>query len=58
MCLGALTICSDRGRCLRFSCVFLRDVATLWVKCVFSSLLIVNEGLHWGLFLSDVATLF
>ena len=54
--MGASTVCSERGRCLRFSCVFLWNVVTLWVKCVFSSLLIVNEGFHWWLFLSDVAT--
>ena len=34
-----------------FSCVFLRDVVTLWVSSVFLSLLIANEGLHWWLFL-------
>ena len=56
--MGTSTICSERGRCLRFSCVFLRDVVTLWVKCVFSSLLLVNKGFHWWLFLSDVATQF
>ena len=34
-----------------FSSVFLRDVVTLWVNSVFLPLLIVNEGLHWWLFL-------
>ena len=47
MCVGASTV--------GFSCVFLRDVVTLWVNSVFVSLLIANEGLHWWLFLSDVA---
>ena len=32
-------------------CVFLRDVVTLWVNSVVLSLLIMNEGLHWWLFL-------
>ena len=41
-----------------FFCVFLRDVVTLWVKSVFLSLLIANEGLHWWLFLPDVANPF
>ena len=50
VCVGASTLC--------FSCVFLQDVVTLWVKSVFLSLLIANEGLHWWLFLSDVAALF
>ena len=47
VCVGASHFCSKQGHCLRFSCVFLRDVVTLWVKCVFSSLLIANEGLYW-----------
>ena len=50
MFVGASTVC--------FSCVFLRDVVTLWVNSVFLSLLIANEGLHWWLFLSDVANPF
>ena len=38
------------------SYVFLRDVVTLWVNSVFFfPLLIANEGLHWWLFLSDIA---
>ena len=41
-----------------YFCVFLRDVVTLWVNSVFLSLLIANEGLHWWLFLSDVANPF
>ena len=40
------------------SFVFLRDVVTLWVNSVFLSLLIANEGLHWWLFLSDIANHF
>ena len=38
--------------------VFLRDVVTLWVNSVFLSHLIVNEGLHRWLLLSDVANPF
>ena len=34
---GASTVCSERGLCLRFSCIFLRDVVTLWVKSVLSN---------------------
>ena len=41
-----------------FSCVFLRDVVTLWVNSVSLSLLIANEGLHGWLFLSNVANPF
>ena len=41
-----------------FPYVFLRDVVTLWVNSVFFSLLIANEGLHWWLFLSDIANHF
>ena len=47
VCVGASHICSERRPCLCISCVFLRDEVTLWVKRVFSSLLITNEGLHW-----------
>ena len=50
VCVGASTV--------YFSCVFLRDVVTLWVNSVFLSHLIANEGLHWWLFLSDVANPF
>ena len=50
VCVGASTV--------SFSCVFLRDVVTLWVNSVFLSLLIANEGLHWWLFLSDLANHF
>ena len=50
VCVRASTVC--------FFCVFLRDVVTLWVKSVFLSLLIANEGLHWWLFLSNVANPF
>ena len=50
VCVGASTV--------GFSCVFLRDVVTLWVNSVFVSLLIANEGLHWWWFLSDVANPF
>ena len=49
VCVGASTV---------GFCVFLRDVVTLWVKSVFLSLLIANKGLHWWLFLSDVANPF
>ena len=35
------------GASLRF-CVFLRDVATLWVKGVFSSLLLAIVGFLFG----------
>ena len=38
--------------------VFLRDVVTLWVNSVFLSLSIMNEGLHWWLFLSGIANHF
>ena len=41
-----------------FSYVLLQDVVTLWVNCVFLSLLIANEGLHWWLFLSELANPF
>ena len=47
VCVGTSHICSERGLCLRFSCVFLRDVATHWVQCVFSSLLITIVGFLW-----------
>ena len=50
VCVGASTV--------SFSCVFLRDVVTIWVNSVFLSLLIANEGLHWWLCLSDVANPF
>ena len=44
VCVGASTV--------YFSYVF------LWVNSVFLSLLITNEGLHWWLFLSDIANHF
>ena len=50
VCVGASTV--------SFSCVFLRNVATLWVNSDFLSLLIMNEGLLWWLFLSDGANPF
>ena len=45
---GDFHICSERGLCLRFSCVFLQDVATHWVQCVFSSLLFTIVGFLWS----------
>ena len=39
VCVGTSHLCSERGLCLWFPCVFLRDVSTLWVECVFSPLL-------------------
>ena len=50
VCVGASTV--------SFSCVFLRDVVTLWVNSVFLSLLIANEGLHWWWCHFDVANPF
>ena len=47
VCVGASHICSEWGASLRF-CVFLRDVATLWVKGVFSSLLLAIIGFLFG----------
>ena len=47
-----------RASTVSSSYVFLRDVVTLWVNSVFLSLLIANKGLHWWLFLSDLANPF
>ena len=52
---SSMALVCVRASTVYFSCVYLRDVVTLWVNSVFLSLLIANEGLQYWLFLSDFA---